>query len=230
MTSQYDNITDAIPYNNDYMAYSNMSENEFGHWNGNSLADDLKITPRTRFRPHGLDDAQQLSSCGDGFAVLSPPNGNQPSGSTTQHITTGGSHTQHHPPYQSNGYCNLGERIYENTPNSPTNLNCGQNLIHSRINCDTKNAPLSINRTSRSASTPTRLLVVSTASPVTSTITMTPDSSTIGFAGNKFTCSSDDGEASPTPTCSSGCPQTPGRARKPAPTLATGRRNLKGEL
>ncbi|CAH8837929.1 unnamed protein product [Trichobilharzia szidati] len=263
MTSQYDNITDAIPYNNDYMAYSNMSENEFGHWNGggNSLADDLKIPPRSGFRPHGLDDAQQLSSCGDGFAVLSPPNGNmsdfqgmnrcppscptprheehsgnQSSGST-QHITTGGggggvSHTQHHPAYQSNGYCNLGERIYENPSNSPTNLNCAQNLIHSRMNCDIKNTTaLSTNRSAqRSASTPTRLLVVSTASPVTSTITMTPDSSTIGFAGNKFTCSSDDGEASPTPTCSSGCPQTPGRTRKPAPTLATGRRNLKGEL
>ncbi|CAH8500571.1 unnamed protein product [Schistosoma bovis] len=257
LNSQYDQLTDSIAYNdsnnndnnnNEYMNYSNMPESEFGHWNTSSLTDDLKINSRSGFRPHLIDDTQQMSSCVNGFPVLSPtgnttvfsnmnrcpttcptPRHDDHSGHQTgSHITTG-SHTQHHA-FQASGYCNIGDNIYENRTHSPSNLTCGQNILHSRINCDVKNPPQVSNRSSRSASTPTRLLVVSTASPVTSTITMTPDSSTIGFSGNKFGCSSDDGEASPTPTCSSGCPQTPGRTRKPAPTLATGRRNLKGEL
>ncbi|VDO49804.1 unnamed protein product [Schistosoma margrebowiei] len=223
-------------------------QSEFGHWNTSSLTDDLKTNSRSGFRPHLIDDTQQLSSCVNGFPVLSPtgnttvfsnmnrcpttcptPRHDDLSGHQTGSHITAGSHTQHHA-FQASGYCNIGDNIYENRTHSPSNLTCGQNILHSRINCDVKNPPQASNRSSRSASTPTRLLVVSTASPVTSTITMTPDSSTIGFSGNKFGCSSDDGEASPTPTCSSGCPQTPGRTRKPAPTLATGRRNLKGEL
>ncbi|VDP65331.1 unnamed protein product [Schistosoma mattheei] len=213
-----------------------------------TAVNDLKINSRSGFRPHLIDDTQQLSSCVNGFPVLSPtgnttvfsnmnrcpttcptPRHDDHSGHQTGSHITAGSHTQHHA-FQASGYCNIGDNIYENRTHSPSNLTCGQNILHSRINCDVKNPPQASNRSSRSASTPTRLLVVSTASPVTSTITMTPDSSTIGFSGNKFGCSSDDGEASPTPTCSSGCPQTPGRTRKPAPTLATGRRNLKGEL
>ncbi|CAH8475488.1 unnamed protein product [Schistosoma turkestanicum] len=257
LNSQYDNLTDSIAYNNnnnndnsnnnnnsEYMNYSNMPENEFGHWNTSSLTDDLKINSRSGFRAHIIDDTQQLSSCVNGFPVLSPtgnatgfsnmnncptPRHEDHSGHQTGSHITVSSHTQHHT-FQSDGYRNINDNIYENGTHSPSNLNCGQTILHSRINCDVKNASQAPNRSSRSASTPTRLLVVSTASPVTSTITMTPDSSTVGFSGNKFGCSSDDGEASPTPTCSSGCPQTPGRTRKPAPTLATGRRNLKGEL
>ncbi|XP_018652405.1 hypothetical protein Smp_124600 [Schistosoma mansoni] len=223
-------------------------QSEFGHWNTSSLTDDLKINSRSGFCPHMIDDTQQLSSCVNGFPVLSPtgnttvfsninrcpttcptPRHDDHSGHQTGSHITAGNHAQHHA-FQAGGYCNIGDNVYENRSHSPSNLTCGQNILQSRINCDVKNPPQASNRSSRSASTPTRLLVVSTASPVTSTITMTPDSSTIGFSGNKFGCSSDDGEASPTPTCSSGCPQTPGRTRKPAPTLATGRRNLKGEL
>ncbi|CAH8612279.1 unnamed protein product [Dicrocoelium dendriticum] len=60
-------------------------------------------------------------------------------------------------------------------------------------------------------------------------IMMTPDSSTIGFLTNKLLASSDDGEISPTPTSGSGHPRAANRMRKAAPTLATGRRNLKSE-
>ncbi|KAH8859373.1 Basic leucine zipper bZIP transcription factor [Schistosoma japonicum] len=266
LSSPYEHLTDSLSgaysnnnNNHEYMNYSsNIPESEFGHWStsASSLAGDLKITSRSSgFHPHILNDTQQLSSCVNGFPVLSQSTVNTTPGFTNMnrcsvtcptprnhenhsvhqsgsHITTGNIHTQQHNTFQSNGYCNTSDNNYENGPPSPSNLICAQSMLHSKINsCDIKNpSQVVANRSSRSASTPTRLLIVSTASPVTSTITMTPDSSTIGFAGNKFGCSSDDGEASPTPTCSSGCPQTPGRTRKPAPTLATGRRNLKGEL
>lgn len=79
--------------------------------------------------------------------------------------------------------------------------------------------------------TSTQTLIVSAnENSLMNSAIMTPDSSTTGFALNKFAGSSDDGEVSPAPTTSSGRPQTPGRLRKAAPTLATGRRNLKGEL
>ncbi|CAL8086548.1 unnamed protein product [Calicophoron daubneyi] len=77
----------------------------------------------------------------------------------------------------------------------------------------------------RNAAKSTQALAVSATSPNAGSSMMTPDSSTVGFLAQKFATSSDDGEVSPTVTNSSGT----NRTRKAAPTLATGRRNLKGE-
>lgn len=75
----------------------------------------------------------------------------------------------------------------------------------------------------------TQALSVSAASPMNCSSMMTPDSSTAGYSTNRLGASSDESEVSPTPTNSSSAALTPNQTRKTAPTLATGRRNLKNE-
>ncbi|CAM0512867.1 unnamed protein product [Fasciola hepatica] len=137
--------------------------------------------------------------------------------------------------FDMNGYPNVDTRNQQTVGKATTVSNVLVGTTGSGMTtavCRANTTPMISPRSSvpcQPTSTQTLMVSANENSMLNSAI-MTPDSSTTGFALNKFTGSSDDGEVSPAPTTSSGRPQTPGRLRKAAPTLATGRRNLKGEM
>ncbi|KER34152.1 bZIP transcription factor [Opisthorchis viverrini] len=255
MRGEYNPIVESLNFVSNTVSYDAVPSEGFSSWNPDAVDPDSELKPRVDFRAltlGGSDMCSRHPCVTNDCRSLTNPVSEQLYGATGRQLSSLGrnqdvgqfdllSHRDHPPPlFEVNGYNNVSRRAYESkllfngvSPTAlTTNLN-GSSFGLMRTNSDPNSNPPLLH--TRSVAPPTsvnstKALAVSAGDvSVANSIMMTPDSSTAGFLTNKFATSSDDGEVSPTPTNTSSCSRTANRTRKAAPTLATGRRNLKNE-
>lgn len=247
MRGDFNPIVDSLDFMPNVSSYENLSGDGFSTWS----TDDMK--PRIDFRSQNLgtnDTCARLPCSANDYRNLPAPisthqyrvHGRRP-GSVTRNQEVGHfdmpvSHRDQLAPclpnFESNPYATDDERAYDPKLlfGDACNLSMTTGVTMARVNGDLApvGPPLHSHAVAQGMPATTHTVTPSTTEgPHSGAIMMTPDSSTIGFLTNKLLASSDDGEISPTPTSGSGQPRAANRTRKAAPTLATGRRNLKSE-
>ncbi|KAF7255676.1 hypothetical protein EG68_07793 [Paragonimus skrjabini miyazakii] len=254
MRVDFNSVADTLNFASNTNAYDALHGDGFGNWSASPMDTDGEMKARLDFRAQTLsasnacprlscptEDYRSSSVSVSGeqlYAVggrrMGPAVRNQEIGHFDLLTSQREQLQQCLPTFETTGYSNTNGRAYDSkllfnggsTNASVADINAVAVVNLARITEPNANASL---LRSRSAVPSASNLAQASETSITNSVMMTPDSSTTGFLTNKFGTSSDDGEISPTPTNSSGHPRTPGRMRKVAPTLATGRRNLKSE-